>query len=1018
MAEDGLSKLGKKKLRDLKGAGMIPPPEDLSFIMDLEKEAALINGDTESTPDEDSRQKLEKNIKNKIDEMGDLVDLMQEELKKAVIGGLISQQQNKEFFEFARTSESLVERYANGDVSAELLGELSHWCEDFNVRINNMFKLIREREEKMKNEIVEKIEKTDQEMAPEPEPAPKQKPASKKEPVVDPNIILEKEKQAQEDLSGRLAEMIDEAMTKNRRGDEVGTCSRLAAEILEGKGKDILESFRAGRNRRDGWVLSKKEHDDLKELAKNLVDERYPREEKTKTVAHADVHNTVGKKDNPLQKTGEDFEREMENINQESELLEYLKKVDSVRVLSGKGGKYPRDTFYYITNDMLGKIESVFEGKKNAREIYIPAVRKKVREIIRKRKEQEKITDPDEKDLPNEIPQSGEDKAGISQGKKNIPQEKKYSEIVQEELGHIEKFKERQLKKISEGALTRSESRFANKLFFVLARYNERVLKGLPKPEQEEIKEKIQKTNEEITAAWEEYRKKSSEKKDEIKKDTKNVGEKKENNEKRISKERMREIERARAGSEITLALIKNYEDLNARTEQAGDENFLAKTRALWKEFAVHGFLKENKKTGELYTEANTDLDGKTALGILGLAGFNTNNLKYVAPGDYEEGRINIDTGERHGVKVEDKTKTAFFDHHEKNSSLNTSAAKEMYETLVAMGLLKKENHLDKMVNFVNEMDNARYPGIKNYFKNSWKTLDGLERFIKFSNLVKFFKYDKNPDPARELNEAELKNYGFIWGKGEKDGSGKVKGKNYSLTQENNAKKDLEKLQEMEKNGLIVESEKYGKIAIDIANGDGDKGLRGSGKAAKAYGCDTYVVWNSKKKMFSIYASRRIEENFSQGKNIRRNMWIKSPKNGEELSATLNEILEKMTGGKFEAKGKLKEYLDKEKGQEQKEETEIDLEAEKKREKYKELISEQMDCGRRYLANMQKGIRLGFVEIDLEGLSQEEKDEKIEEEFIKRFGNLMLNNIKRSGFDEKEGEFVIENVLNNLLNKK
>ena len=377
-----------------------------------------------------------------------------------------------------------------------------------------------------------------------------------------------------------------------------------------------------------------------------------------------------------------------------------------------------------------------------------------------------------------------------------------------------------------------------------------------------------------------------------------------------ISPEDAEKIEKnkfSRAGSEITLSLIEKYEDLNALTEVEGDEKFKEKTRGLWKNFAVHGFLKKDEK-GELYVDNHTDLDGKCSLELFKLAGFDkkalSKNLKYVAQGEKEEGYINIDTGGKHGIVIDGET--FYIDHHDPNSPWGTSAAEFTYKMLVDMGLLEQSERLDKMVEFTSKMDNGEYPGIEKYFQNSWKTIAGMQRFLNGENLVKFFQKDKNPDPTRELNGSsdpkfnEFRKYGLLILNKDTD---------RSKQQEKIAKKSLERLNQMQEEGLIIPSERYGKIAVSIESGD-KKDLLGDFLAARAFGCDAYINYNKKKNIFKISSKIPITEEYSQGMLMRETQWFKNIKDKSELTVPLEEILNKMTDGKLQPEGKLKKYFD------------------------------------------------------------------------------------------------------------
>ena len=387
----------------------------------------------------------------------------------------------------------------------------------------------------------------------------------------------------------------------------------------------------------------------------------------------------------------------------------------------------------------------------------------------------------------------------------------------------------------------------------------------------------------------------------------------------------------SRAGSEITLALVDKYEDLNSVTDKEkkegkeGDEIFLKKTKELWKNFAVHGRLEKDEKTGEYHLLNYTDLDGKASIELLKMAGFDENslsgkNLKFVKPGDWEEGYINVDTSNKNGavVKVDEERRTrketgkdedyvikrfrgASIDHHDPDSPWGTSATMFTYKTLVDMGLLEKTKQLDKMVDFVNKMDNGDYPKIEDYFKNSWKTLAGLERFLNGPNLVKFFITDKQDDVTRELTDDELHRYGFIVENINRD---RVK------EQKDNAGKALEKLKQKERERLTVPSKRYGKIAIKIDDGNKENGANDNYLAARAFGCDVHIVWNPIENGFMISSKKPITEKFSQGRGMRETMWLRPRDLSAKPNIPLEEILKAMTDGDLHPEGKLKEYLD------------------------------------------------------------------------------------------------------------
>src|SRR3989344_7809139 len=116
-------------------------------------------------------------------------------------------------------------------------------------------------------------------------------------------------------------------------------------------------------------------------------------------------------------------------------------------------------------------------------------------------------------------------------------------------------------------------------------------------------------------------------------------------------------VEMSRKGALATLSRIKEYKDLPeelwAETEREGNEKFIAQTRKLWADLAVHGILGKSKEGGVNILH-QTDLDGRVSIGLLKLAGINTSGVEYVEPGKNVSGKINLDTGDRHGLVVED----------------------------------------------------------------------------------------------------------------------------------------------------------------------------------------------------------------------------------------------------------------------------------------------------------------------------------------------------------------------------
>ena len=252
------------------------------------------------------------------------------------------------------------------------------------------------------------------------------------------------------------------------------------------------------------------------------------------------------------------------------------------------------------------------------------------------------------------------------------------------------------------------------------------------------------------------------------------------------------------------------------------------------------------------------------------------------------------------GLVVKDGGKTMFIDHHGPDAQRGTSSAELTYKILTGLGLLKQEKYLDEMVKFVTNLDNADYVKTlnKDFFKNEFgKTLPGLRKFITYDNLCAFFKKKKNP--WLPLSEYDLKSLG-------KAQEGNKTILEISEGQQKTAKESVNNLEKMEKDGLVVESERYGKIVVDL-----NSAVFLGFDAVAACGYDTYIKWIPKNNHFSIYSTKEITDKFSQGILVRGKMWLKETLDGVPLTGDLlKEILEKITDGKFIPSVKLQKFME------------------------------------------------------------------------------------------------------------
>lgn len=390
-----------------------------------------------------------------------------------------------------------------------------------------------------------------------------------------------------------------------------------------------------------------------------------------------------------------------------------------------------------------------------------------------------------------------------------------------------------------------------------------------------------------------------------------------------------KDVELSRKASYATLKKMEKQsgtweEQLDAKTEKEGDEKFKEEVRELWKQLAVHGVI-ERDKDGKVTIKNFTDLDGKGAIGILKLAGIKGSDIEYVNPGTFKKGKTNIDTGGKHGFEVvedEDGTITIIGDHHSDKSGRDTSATKIFYETMLALEMVEKTPALDKLVEFVTQIDNKTFPNEEKHYKDSWRTVLGLQRYFNFANLLRYFESGKSPTDILTVDELF-----------------KYRLDKPALKQEKIIETSLAEMERMEKEGLIIPSQRYGRIVVDIG-----KKVPSGIDAAKYFGSETYINWSPYKNGFFITSpDRGITDTFSQGFNVRKGMYMKPLADTSPLTLTLGEVLNKMTDGQFVPTGDLKKFLDKEKLLKHNKEMEKISEQPKKQNPFEEFIEAERD---------------------------------------------------------------------------
>ncbi len=342
--------------------------------------------------------------------------------------------------------------------------------------------------------------------------------------------------------------------------------------------------------------------------------------------------------------------------------------------------------------------------------------------------------------------------------------------------------------------------------------------------------------------------------------------------------------EASRKMEEITFS---RSEEAKVGEREESEEIFREKSRELWKDFVVHGVLRFDPKEKKIKLLPFSDLDGKACLGLFKLAGFDVSQVTYVRPGDFKSGAINLDTGNKTGIEIEDKT--AWFDHHGEDADrASMCGARWVHLGLLAKGFLKKDAALEKLVQFVSRVDREKYPDSETLFYQSDKTVLGLEKFFSFENLYDYFKQGRSPEEV--LSAADLKKYGL---------------EEQSKRQKGLIESSKKAIKELEQEGFVIGT-KFGKVVVDV----GGK-LAGGYRAARAAGYDGYVLYNPRLESFfiSIKDADLSKLELIQGVNVRKNMWIKLQDEKDSLQVPLRKILEKLEG-RIPQAGKLKDTIE------------------------------------------------------------------------------------------------------------
>ncbi len=355
--------------------------------------------------------------------------------------------------------------------------------------------------------------------------------------------------------------------------------------------------------------------------------------------------------------------------------------------------------------------------------------------------------------------------------------------------------------------------------------------------------------------------------------------------------------------------------NLEAFREDKDGEIFKALARHFWQDLAAHGIEQASKEVGQQPKMLQySDADGELCLRFMREAGIKSPGIEYVKKGDHATGKVTVDSGGKNGIFVELNwvgnpgeerwVVTTRVDHHGEGDDASPSAAEIIYKALVGLGLLESKVSYEKAVEFLNATDSGNIPGVlskeemPNYFKNKFaKSLYGLQEFLTGEDIITVFKM--NGKPLEELSPKQkeaIKTKGFTKAK---EGETKID-KRIAQVQEK-VNKSITAIEKLIAEGCVLETEKYGRILVDIG---GTVPL--TARAARLMGFDGYINWKPEDKFFMVVADNKIDFDLKDGIKV-RNMWIK--KDGAGLEIGLGDIVKEMKGEKGRLGKGLETYL-------------------------------------------------------------------------------------------------------------
>jgi hypothetical protein len=347
-----------------------------------------------------------------------------------------------------------------------------------------------------------------------------------------------------------------------------------------------------------------------------------------------------------------------------------------------------------------------------------------------------------------------------------------------------------------------------------------------------------------------------------------------------------------------------------------------------------------------------SDIDGSGAIGLLGAAGINIQEGKYVPAGETERGAANFDTGNQDGLNFEygdpkeeeqirqelerlgersdillneyevmpegeekeakreeieriedewaekkkelkklEKTETVIFDHHGSYSHRDTSTTKVVYEVLKRFGLLKFEDEKEEEA-YERLVDFITRMDNARFEEYNQKDFEQSNRTIL--GLNRWLTFEKLLEFFKEgKTETDILSPQELQRCGLKRsfsrGGESVK-IDRSEQQSANIERALERIRELERNGWVFSDQEGNKFLIDL---NGEAGTLGPwGSAAKGYrGIIRYSPGrNGFSVMFNGEYNLKKFEDLPQGLGVRGGMFF-LPMDREKLIVNLDDII-------------------------------------------------------------------------------------------------------------------------------